>query len=140
MRNLLVLLILVFTSSVAWSAEPARKAEQWYKADLALIDVTLTDDQGDQTFFYLNSRGHATFRLNGQEKKGAITLAKDKAAAAFVQHIYSLPAEKMPQTKISAHIQRRIGNDTEHLIRYYASADETKVLRAHIEALSKVIR
>ncbi len=145
MRHIMFLIFIALMSSVIWSAEQGNaqekaKAEQWYKAELALIDVTLTDENGDQTFLYLNSRGDATIRRNAQEKRGTIKVQKDKAAAAFVLYIYGLPSEKMPETKISAHIQRRIGKDTEHFIRYFATADDAKALRAHIEAVAQGIK
>lgn len=139
MRHLLILLLLMVVTSAQY-AEPQAKAEQWYKADLAVIDVTLTDEQGNQTYLYVNSRGDTTWRQNGEEKKGTLKLAKDKAVAAFIVHIFSLPMEPMPATKISAHIQRRIGNDIERLIRYYPTAEDTKVLRGHIEAVAKGLR
>lgn len=133
------LLLLLLLTSVVWSADEQAKAEQWYKANLALIDVTLSDADG-QTYAYLNSKGDVTIRVNGQEKRGTIKLAKDKTAAAFVLYIWSLPSEKMAQTNISAHIQRRIGDEREHLIRYFATPDEAKVLRGHLDALAKSLR
>lgn len=140
MRNI-ILALLSLVSSTIWSADPGiAKAEQWYKAQLAVIDVTLIDEKGDQTYVYLNSRGDATHRLNAQEKKGTIKIQKDKAAAAFVAFIYGLPSEKMPESKISAHIQRRIGDDSDRFIRYFATAEDTKTLRAHIDALVKNIK
>ena len=142
MRTFLFLFFLMSVVHMAQAAEQAGagKAEQWYKADFALIDVTLTDEQGGQTYVYLNSRGDATVRLNGQEKRGTIKLAKDKAVATFVMYIYSLSTDKMPETKISAHIQRRIGKETEQFIRYFASADEAKELRTHLDAVTKSVR
>ena len=134
------LLLLLLCISSVWSADGQAKAEQWYKADLALIDVTLSDDQGGQTYVYINSKGDVTIRVDGKEKRGTLKLAKDKTAAAFVLYIWNLPSEKMAVTKISAHIQRRIGNDTEHLIRSFASADETMELRGHLDALVKSLR
>jgi hypothetical protein len=141
MRYAVQLLLVIITSTVLWAAEPGvEKAEQWYKAELALIDVTLTTEQGEQTYLYLNSRGDATVRVNGQERKGKLQLKKDKVVAAFVAYIYSLPSDKMTETKTSAHIQRRIGKDSEHFIRYFASADEAKALRTHLDAVAKNVK
>jgi hypothetical protein len=139
MMNHLLRLACLFAiiTSWAWSAETTG---QWLKAELALIDLTISTDQGEQTHFYLNSRGDATIRLGDKEKRGTIKIAKDKAVIPFIDYIYQLPNEKAAETRNSAHIQRRIGDQTEHLIIYYQSAEDAKVLLKYIDALVKNLK
>jgi hypothetical protein len=129
--------LFVLITAWTWSAETTG---QWLKAELAVIDVTVTTDKGEQTYFYLNSRGDATVRLGDKEKKGAIKIAKDKSVIPFVDYIYQLPNEKASETKNSAHIQRRIGDQIERFIVYYKSAEDAKTLLTHIDAVAKNIK
>lgn len=76
MRILLICCLLL----ASWS--PLSAATHELTADFWLIDCNFSDGLGAKHYFYLNSKGNYTIRVDGDEKRGLLSERKQAAAVA----------------------------------------------------------